>query len=108
MAKGDHAFQFLLRVESSNAITAGIKPLRRLLEERRVQTRVADAEFIRGFPDCPERMAEAERYIRETMISFTLGAIKHEERTRILEILSFAVPPLPANLARPDPPPWSA
>ncbi|MEX1096283.1 MAG: hypothetical protein WED34_09555 [Planctomycetales bacterium] len=42
------------------------------------------------------------------MLAFTLGAITAEERALILEILAFAVPPLPESLADPDRPPWPA
>lgn len=95
-------------METSNDSAADIKPLRRLLHERRVQARAADAEFIRGYPACLERTAEAERFVRDTMLAFTLGTITDDERRRILEILSFAVPPLPEYLANPEPPPWTA
>jgi hypothetical protein len=39
------------------------------------------------------------------MLDFAVGAISDEERSRILEILAFAIPPLPAYLASPDPAP---
>lgn len=82
--------------------------LRRLLHEHHVQARVDAAELIRDYPDCPERTAEAEQHVRQIMLEYTVGSITDEERTRILEILAFAVPPLPAYLANPEPPPWIA
>ena len=82
--------------------------LRALLHERHVQARVDAAELIRDFSDCAERTVEAERFVREAMLEFTLGRISDDERIRILDILAFAVPPLPACLANPDPPPYTA
>jgi hypothetical protein len=79
-----------------------------LLHERHVQARISTAELIRDYSDCPERTAEAERFVREAMLEFTLGRITDDERTKILDILAFAVPPLPAYLASPDPPLWIA
>lgn len=76
--------------------------LRSRLRERRVLGLLADAEFIRDHPDSPERTAEAERFVRETMLQFTMGAITDEERARIHELLAFAIPPLPEYLAHGD------
>lgn len=83
-------------------------PLRSLLRDRQVQERVATAELIRDYPDCPERTTEAERHVRQVMLAFTMGEITDQERAKIIEILAFAVPPLPEYLATPDPPPWIA
>jgi hypothetical protein len=94
--------------ESSNVLRPGNDSLRGLLHERHVQARVDAAELIRDYPDCLERTAEAERHVRQVMLEFTVGDITDDERSRILEILEFAVPPLPAYLANPDLPPWSA
>jgi hypothetical protein len=82
--------------------------LRGLLHERSIRAHVDAAELIRDYPDCPERTTEAERHVRQVMLEFTVGAITDEERGRILDILAFAVPPLPEYLAKPDPPPWTA
>lgn len=76
------------------------RPLRAILRERRIQSFVATAEFIRDYPDCPERMAEAERFIREIMIEIAPNSITEEERSKIFDVLSFAMPPLPEYLAR--------
>ena len=82
--------------------------LRNLLRSRRAKARIEHAELIRDYPECPERTSEAEQFIRETMLEFTLAKIGEEERLKIFEILSFAVPQLPQNLANPEPTPWSA
>jgi hypothetical protein len=94
--------------ESSNQPRAENHSLRGLLREQHVRARIEAAELIRDYPDSPERVAEAERQVRQVMLEFTVGAISDEERNRILEILAFAVPPLPEYLAKPDPPPWIA
>lgn len=94
--------------QSPNQPRPATESLRELLHERHVQCRVDAAELIRDYPDCPERTAEAEQHVRQVMLEFTVGAITDEERTRILAILAFAVPPLPAYLANPDPPLWTA
>ena len=94
--------------QSPNQPRPANESLRGLLHERHVQARVGSAELIRDFPDCPDRTTEADRFVRETMLEFTLGTITDEERVRILEILSFAVPPLPTYLANPDTPLWVA
>ena len=64
--------------------------------------------MIRDYHDGPERMDEAQRFVREAMLEFTLGKITDDARARILDILAFAVPPLPECLANPDPPLWIA
>lgn len=84
------------------------QPLRDALRARRVQARIADAEFIRDYPDSPERREEAERHVRDAMYECTLGHITDDERARILHILAFAVPPLPDFLAKSEQAPWSA
>ncbi len=96
------------RMGSPDQPPAATSPLRALLRERRVQAYVANAECIRDYPDCPERTVEAERLIREIMVELSVGTVTDEERGKIFDILSFAVPPLPAYLANPDPAPWSA
>lgn len=75
-------------------------PLHRQLRDRRVVAHIADAEFIRDYPDCPERIEEAERHVRNAMFEFTVGRITDNERKAILQILAFAVPPLPEFLAK--------
>ena len=94
--------------QSPNQPRPANESLRGLLHQRHAQARVDAAELIRDFPDCPERTAEAERFVREAMLEFTLGTITDEERRKILEILNFAVPLLPSYLANPDPAPWAA
>jgi hypothetical protein len=78
--------------------------LREILRARSAHAQIADAELIRDYHVGPERLAEAERFGREAMLEFTLGRITDDERARIFDILAFAVPPLPACLANPDPP----
>jgi len=73
-----------------------------------VQHCLAAAELIRDYPEGADRTAEAERYVRQIMLEFTVGTISDDERSRILAILTFAIPPLPKYLADPDPAPWSA
>ena len=92
-------------VESPTPQQPTSSPLRSLLRDRHVQHFLAAAEFIRDYPDCPDRTAEAERYVRQAMLDFAVGAISDDERRGILEILAFAIPPLPAYLANPDPTP---
>lgn len=94
--------------QSSNRLETPNRPLRALIHDRHVQVHVENAEFIRGYPDCPERTEEAEQYVRLVMREFTVGTLTDQERARILAILEFAVPPLPAYLANPDPPPWTS
>ncbi len=94
--------------QSPNQSKSANESLRGLLHGRHVQARLDDAELIRNYQDSPERTAEAERFVRATTLEFTLGNITDEERCKILEILAFAVPPLPAYLATPDLPPWTA
>jgi len=59
---------------------------------------ISNAELIRAHPECPDRTAEAERLIRQTMNEFAVGALTDDERGSIFEILAFAIPPLPASL----------
>ena len=94
--------------QSPNQPRPANESLRGLLHQRHLQARIDSAELIRDFPDGPERTAEAERFVREAMLESTLGTITDEERATILEILSFAVPPLPTYLANPDTPLWVA
>jgi len=94
---------YLLIVESPNPHSPKSSPLRSLLRDRHVQHFLADAEFIRDFPDGPERRAEAERYARQVMLDFSVGTITDEERAKLFDILSFAIPPLPGYLTHADP-----
>lgn len=94
--------------QSSNRPETQNRPLRALLHERHVQNHADSAEFIRTYPDCPERAEEAERYVRLVMREFTIGTLTDQERARILAVLAFAIPPLPEYLANPDPPPWTS
>ncbi len=87
-------------VESPSPQPPTISPLRSLLRDRHAQHFLADAELIRDYPDGPDRTAEAERHVRQAMLDFTLGAITDEERGKIFDILSFAIPPLPEYLAK--------
>lgn len=88
-------------------IITAISPLRSLLRDRHVQHLLADAELLRDHPDCLDRTAEAERLVRQAMLEFAVGAISDDERSKVLQILAFAIPPLPAYLANPDPPAWT-
>ena len=63
--------------------------LRLALRERRARVLLADAAFIRDYPDCAERDQEGKRHIREAMHEHTVGRITLQERDQILHILSF-------------------
>ena len=58
----------------------------------RAASLVRQVETIRDYPAGHERIAEAEKYIREAMLQHTLDMITEEEKYRILSILHFAMP----------------
>lgn len=66
-------------------------PLAETLRRRRFAATESDAAFVRDHPDSPERLAEAERLVREAMYDHALGRLTAAERDRILTLLSFAV-----------------
>lgn len=65
--------------------------LAKTLRHRRVEAMQSDAELVRDHPDAAERMAEAQRLIREAMYQQSLGRITLAERDQIFGALSFAV-----------------
>lgn len=71
------------------------------LRHRRTATLLADAQLIRDAPPSTERDDEARRSVREAMLLFALHRITRAERDRLLDILSFAIPPVPP---KPGPP----
>jgi hypothetical protein len=78
--------------------------LREVLRARRTAAIIADAELIRDAPKNNERDDEAQRAVRETMLLFALHRITREQRNRILEILSFAIPDPSAEVDLPQDP----
>lgn len=62
------------------------------LKQRRRESLIADAEFIRDWPVAVERINEAQKLIREAMLQCTLGHITQGDEYRIYSILSFAMP----------------
>lgn len=75
--------------------------LHEVLRGRRTAALIADAELIRNVPTGSDRNEEANRYVREAMLLFALRKITREERDRILDILSFAIPHIPPSLQDP-------
>jgi hypothetical protein len=63
-----------------------------LLRHRREEHLVADAQFVRDHPDSTERLDYARRIIRDAMLQCVLGSISQEAETRVLTVLSFAMP----------------
>ena len=66
--------------------------LAKVLHDHRVDALIAEAEFIRDWPDSSERIEEATVLIREAMLRCTTGRISHAEESRVFSILSFAMP----------------
>ena len=62
------------------------------LREMRATSLVRQAETIRDYPAGPERIVEAETYIREAMLQCILGNITQEDKYRVFSILHFAMP----------------
>lgn len=63
-----------------------------ILRERSVAALIGDAQFVRDFPDGGERVAEAQRLLRDALRLVALGRISHDEQRSVFAILSFAVP----------------
>ena len=49
--------------------------------------------FVRDFPDHAERLDVALRMMRDANIAFAIGTLSEQDRGRLIEILSFALPP---------------
>lgn len=73
------------------------------LQSRRIEALVADAHFIRDWPDHPERTEQAQRLIRRAILLHTLGrgtkaethinksiSISTDELEEVCRILDFA------------------
>ena len=66
--------------------------LSHLLRKQRSDALLRQAEAIRDYPDCEERIQEAETHVREAMLQRALGNLSDAERYRIFSILSFVMP----------------
>jgi hypothetical protein len=61
--------------------------LEQILRERRQQALLADAEFLREYPPCDERVEHARRLLRRVMLEAALGRVTTAERAQVAEIL---------------------
>lgn len=61
--------------------------LDQILRERRHQALIADAEFLRSYPACDERVEHARRLLRQVMLDSALGRVTSGERAQVFEIL---------------------
>ena len=59
-----------------------------ILRKQRAECLISQAEIIRDFPACQQRMKEAQTYVREAMLQCTLGCITDEEKYGVFPLPS--------------------
>jgi hypothetical protein len=61
--------------------------LDQIFRERRLHALLADAEFLRDYPACDERIEQARLFLRQVMLDSAFGSVTAAERTKLFEIL---------------------
>lgn len=63
-----------------------------ILRDMRADALVREAQAIRDYPECRERIDAAEKHVREARLQRILGNLSAEEEHRIFSLLNFAMP----------------